>query len=318
MPYRLVTCLLVSSFALAAVPARRVQAQESEWQQAEDSGVLGAGKSSARMERQQNRALWEQRGGFWAGLSFYRSSSDVGSTTGLSPLFGVRYDFRDALRVEAEYGVAGTVYSMGGMTTSPFRSGNPYLGVLWVHHADAYDLRLGGGVAIPLASLPDPSSGSVQLAMETYALAWGMRGGRGAWLWWPSTLGLVPSARIDGLTGKLAWGGTLTGAVLVPTDRGRTTGLVIELTGRAGYRPSPGFETGLGLSGVAILGGSDPTASGLARDRFQSSANLYVRAGFQAGWVDVRLVMNLDRPFGFAFDEGRIWAVDARFGIAIP
>jgi len=142
------------------------------------------------------------------------------------------------------------------------------------------------------------------------------RGGRDAWLWLPDTLGVVlPSARVDYRRDALELSGGLDFALLVPTANTsrRDLGSVLQLQVEAAYRVVEALRLGAALSGVASLSGDVLTG-----DDFQSSADVF--AGLDAGgaMLELRFTTNLDKPFGFSFDQDGVWGLRLNLGIRLP
>ena len=70
---------------------------------------------------------------------------------------------------------------------------------------------------------------------------------------------------------------------------------------------SESFGFGLRLA-LVIAATSD------ASDNVQVSFEPFLKFDIDQGFIRVGLLMNLDRPLGFAFDEGRVWALRTTIG----
>lgn len=172
--------------------------------------------------------------------------------------------------------------------------GNPFIGL----HSFDERLRWTVGATLPIAS-DDPDD------LLPLVAANAMHGTQDIWLWLPDTLGVVGRLRAEaGRTVMLAFDASA--ALLVPTaDRDfRDEDIVLQ----------PAAELALGLTPSAALGARFamvwvPTSE--ADDKAQLSLAPFLRADVGDALLSLQLVMNLDEPSGFAFDDGGFWGLFA-------
>jgi hypothetical protein len=170
-----------------------------------------------------------------------------------------------------------------------FAIGNPYVGL------NLFDdrLRWSFGLALPVASTDADDFG---LPLFT-ALA--TRGLQDIYLWAPDTFSLVGRLRAEaGHELVLAFDGA---AILsIPTsDDERDVDLTLQPAGELIVRVARPTSFGVRLS-LAWLATSDG-------DNTQLALAPFLRHDFGSSFVTAQLLMNLDEPLGFAFDEGGYW-----------
>lgn len=320
--------LIFTLLIAGAVPA---QAQFADWQHAEESGAIereapdeGVDLGSGVDARRRN-----QSGRLWLENAFHFRSIDDGNLIGISPAIGAEYRFTPAVIAEALFGVSGAILSPDmGDSDNSFRPGNPFLGVYYTGgtgQATWIGWRVGGGAAFPVASLPEDDGtdpGGLFAAIFATLYSTGMRGGRDFWLWLPDSFGLVlPSGRLTIQNEHIEAAVELEIATLLDTgDRApgdeRDTLVLLQAIGEIGYRASPDVTLGVRLSGVNQVSGAPPDS-----DKFQSAADLFVRGRTDSAFLELDFTMNLDNPYGFAFDEPTteqpfqgIWGLTLRAG----
>jgi hypothetical protein len=183
-------------------------------------------------------------------------------------------------------------------TEARFRIGNPHFAAYYHSQGDILKLRIGGGVAVPAAQLPDDEFSG---AAASYGFATAMYGLLRPWLWQPEALPIqVPSLRIGADISIVTIEASGDIVIMVPINDGQDVEVLVPLS--AGAMVHLWF-LGLGGSiGAAFL----PTA-GEGADRLQVSLSPRITATFGPVELEARLTMNLDEPFGFAFDDGGIW-----------
>ena len=197
------------------------------------------------------------------------------------------------------------------------RVGNPYIFAHYVDRTGLATYRIGGGLALPLA----PAHDFADLYGASFAAP--LRSTWDVWLWNPLRLSLVfPSGSVvlrptpstfvgaEGALGTLVYTGENNGGVALV---GQTA-----LDGGVALAP---FQLGLRLQAVATLASdqqillTDPSSSVKVEDRLQTSLQPYVRVGFSPGFVRAALTVNLDEPFGFSFEENKVWAINVGGGV---
>ncbi len=128
------------------------------------------------------------------------------------------------------------------------------------------------------------------------------------WLWRPDATAAVVFGRLEAVTGHLFVRGTAKTALLLSTaDRLRPD---IALQAQAAVGGTWGDHV---RGGVILRAAWLPTAEG---DNAQTSLAPFVRLVFGTFFVRTELTMNLDGPFGFAFDAGGVWGLHLRAGAA--
>jgi hypothetical protein len=182
----------------------------------------------------------------------------------------------------------------GDDSDSGWAIGNLHFGVSYVRAEGPLRMKLGGAVQWgPWTIDPaDDFAGAMSLAAQTNAL-------HDVGLWTYETVSLVTPSRVEYGDDVVATGDASLG-LHVPTD-GRDVEMTVQLDPGVGYYASETALVGVRLPIVFI-----PTDSG---DNLQVAAEPYVRFGIGPGFLNARFTVNLDEPLGFAFDEGKIWAI---------
>src|SRR5262249_14893392 len=155
----------------------------------------------------------------------------------------------------------GFVKTTGSGTEGHIISGNPNAIVYYTDRKHGSFFRVGGGLGLPLA--PDPFGITVL----------GMYGLRDAGGFWPKTLSLIVPGAFQVQHGALLLGADFAGAVLIPTNGGKTE-LALQLAGLIGAKVD---KTTLG---VRLQGGWLPTVDG---DWAQLALVPFVQADFSDG-----------------------------------
>jgi hypothetical protein len=220
-----------------------------------------------------------------------------GSSFTLSPLLAFETPVSDDWALAAEWGFVFTDFSPDtGDGDSTFRIGNPFLGAAYSLMNDDIDLTIGCGIGLPLASVPDDDS----VAGLAYWHASTIRGWWDFWLWRARVLGIVfplqlilDELPLFNIRGEAA----AAGLVAVNDD---DSDILFQLGGEAGLRLGVA-ELGARLQFVWI-----PTSDG---DNAQTAVEPYVLFDLKPGFVRLGLLMNLDKPLGFAFDADGYWGV---------
>jgi hypothetical protein len=183
-----------------------------------------------------------------------------------------------------------------------FRIGNPSVLLYYQIQGDVLTARIGAGFGLPAAQLPN-NGGDLFTVFGVYAAAWGMNGLLQPWLWVPEHIPLmVPSLRLsaDISLVSIEVGSDVT--VLIPIDDNFDDGVDVIIPSYAGALIDLGFiGFGLRLGGVLT-----PTANEGA-DKFQLSLAPRILATLGPVELEARLVMNLDEPLGFAFDDSGVF-----------
>lgn len=274
----------------------------------------------APVARSGDASLLRNRNRVWADLPFYTGGDSATDIIAFAPAVGARWRAAPAIEVGLDWGFpfATTKDTATGDSAGRFSLGNPYLGASWVDTGPTREIRVGAGLALPVAHVPSVDFGSspeevrdAGLAFLGYTFALAMWGLWNEWLYAPDTLSLVLPASIDAKVGHaLRAGGSAALDVAFPVrDSGgsRSTDVFIQLDGYIGYQASESFGFGARLALVVA-----PTVD--TDDRAQLSLEPYVSADLEHGFIRVGLLMNVDHPWGFAFDESKVWALRTTIG----
>ena len=236
----------------------------------------------------------EQKIRAWGELAFHTQDF----VTLFSPMLGGGYKVTPKIEVELILPMALATYSVfdpfDGAETSEtaFVIGDPYVGGNFIGSTGKIRYKVGGGFGLPLA--PD-STGGLVAAFS----ALGARGFQEAHLWQPNVFSIAFPARVEYLMGKIILGGDGGLGIYVPTSGGGDTEFSLAL--------SPGVGTYLG--GNILVGARIPFIWIMSDDVAQFAFEPYGRYDLGAGFVTARFTLNIDEPFGFAFDSGRFWGL---------
>jgi len=217
----------------------------------------------------------------------------------LSPDVGFEFRATPSFLVTGFFGAATIFEKLSDESESATRWGNPVIGGRYVRELGTwprlFELQVGVEVAPPAATLSDDLLG---LENQALVFATGVRGGRDFWRWAPDTFSVVVPARFETLVQRLHLVAAVDLGVLVPVrvEDGfeRDTEVALQVLVEGGYAVVEPLTLGGGLSAAGVV-----TADG---DQFQTALTLFARldvGGFRLGG---ELWMNLDDPFGFAFD----------------
>ena len=214
---------------------------------------------------------------------------------------------REAFLVDLEF--AWRAVGISGPADS-FRVGNPYVGVMLGWRAPTWRFRAGAGTTAPLTNAFEDGPEDY----VAYALGQAMHGGWDAWLLEPEIQPLVLRADFELHGDHFQFGGDVALGVAFPVRR---AGL--------GGDPEVAFQTGVFGAGLPI-----PELAIGARmqvffatnwrvgfggvDEAQLALIPFIRMQLEPMFVELRLLMNLDDPYGFAFDNNGVWAVSVLVG----
>lgn len=223
------------------------------------------------------------RGRFWAEVGFH----DQEAVTGFPLMVGLDLSLSRATELEVIVPIGLVNFAGEGGGGAGF--GSVFLG-LHVHDARSR-WTLGVG-------LPNASSDGGELFIASL-----MHGTQDIHLWSPDTLSLVGRLRNEfGSTITLAF--DVAGMFLIPTaDRAvRDEELVLQPAGELSVQVTPLTSIGTRLALVWV-----PTSD--SADDAQLSLGPFIMSDFSGSLLSLQLLMNLDEPYGFAFDEGGYWGL---------
>jgi hypothetical protein len=223
--------------------------------------------------------------------------------TVLSPLLLVRLAAGPTATLEAGWAFASTL----GPGAPRLEPGNPFVGAgLLLGRAGGAAVRAGAALSLPATLLTRPD------ALGTAALLRGaaMRGNSGYGLFAPGLLALAPWAEASWEGGPLQLSGELRVPLSLAFSPGAPTrpDAVVQASASAGVRVAQGLVAGARVHGIAVLtaaAGGDPT---------QLALTPYARLAGAPGFLEARLLVNLDAPLGFAFAPGGVWGASLAAG----
>jgi len=236
----------------------------------------------------------------------------------LSPLFEMRFQLTYNFLMQIEWG-----FSYANVDRDPegdvppvnsFRVGNPFVAFHYQGKKKQFTYRLGAGVAIPVASIPGDIVNEDQVAAASaYALAAGLRGNTGYWLWDPHTVSvIIPVAFERRKPSGFLWGAYLdTGALIKLNDKnGRTskTDFIMQMAAMMGYQATDWLRVGSRFSLVLI--------PKFKEQNTQLAVEPFLRFGNENAFGAIRVNINLDNPYGFSFDDRQVWGLRIGGGAA--
>lgn len=264
----------------------------------------------------------------WGDLGFFYRTQGGAEIGDLAPsLYGTFTvaRFGDAfLQVDAAWRFNGLFG-----TTSAFRAMNPYLGArLGAEGGTAgerWRARGGLGLTLPLTNAYDDLAGGFSgstAGLLAQVLTAPMHGMGEAWLGAALNMAVVARGDFEYRHTYFVAGGDVAFAALLPVEyRGSTgdTTFDLQLGAFAGARPIPELVLGARFSAVALV--RTNTDPGESNTEGYTALAPFVRGEIGPGFVEGRLIMNLDSPFGFAFDSTaapgellHVWAVQVSGG----
>ncbi len=265
------------------------------------NGQLGAGISF----------VGDQKARAYAELAFTRAaeSDDVLGTTiedhtnGLNLLVGGAYRVLPALEIEAALPIAWTQYggsaSYLGQTQAESDGGfallNLHLGVNYLRAERPWRLKVGG--ALEWGPWTNDFGRTARRAVRATHAAYG---GEHLGLWAPEAFSVVAPARFEYGERLVVSGDAQLG--LHFSTAGGDAELSIQLAPGVGY-----YATDVVLVGLRMPLTWVPTEGGDASTFF--AIEPYGRFDLGSIFLDTSLVLNIDEPYGFAFDSGKFWAL---------
>lgn len=188
--------------------------------------------------------------------------------------------------------------AMRDASSSQAAFGNPVIGGFYARAFPFGRLRVGGSIALPVASSAPASEAALSGAAysRTYDHAWN---------WRPGVLSVLPSVRLDNLEQRgfqyateLVVGTSI--RVREEDEYIRNTRFLVNLSQDLAYR-----------TGAFRVGGRAVVAS--AGDGAKISVMPYVGGDVDVAYFDIGLNIDLDNPFGIPAQDG-LWAVRIRGG----
>lgn len=243
---------------------------------------------------------------FNAEFGFFTSSDDVGTRLSLSPILGFGLGLTDAIEFNLNWGM--NFQSDGAPDNSSASTvviGNPQL---WLgHHSlnGKTHMTFGGGVTLPLASLPNDAADQA-IAASAYQHAMAIRGSWNQWLWTTDHMAGFVNFNGYAIMDELLFGGEAAFGMLVPIDRVGQAAAVLQAAGEVGYATDT-VRVVLRAQGVATVTPTQENPLQFALDPYVAW-NVSESVTLSGRWT-----VNLNNPNGF--DGARIWG--ARIGANI-
>lgn len=265
---------------------------------AEWGGFGGEDRSYLRLR---NR-VWGELGLYRGTLPFAGSGRAVTlATATLAAQLRPSDPFRIDLSWPVGFAVVGDAALTGDSTgnAGSVFSGNPSVSAAYVTATRRSEIRVGGTLAFPLAN-PGAAATDDDLGRLLLDRAAAMGGATQVWWWRPSSISLVFQSALDYEEDFLA-GTNVSLGTMVDVKSGDAD-FVFVTGGYLGFRVAQLFKVGL-----------DVSAAVLAADRVQLSSGPYVELDGDL-YLRLGLRMNLNRPAGFAFSNGGVWAVQLAGG----
>ncbi len=231
----------------------------------------------------------------------------------LSPLFDMRLQLAYSVLFQITWGMSyANIDNDQGESENSFRIGNPYAAFHYQGKKKQFSYRLGVGVTIPAATLPDDNAERIT-AQTAYTLAAAMRGNTGFWLWDAHSVSvIVPVAFERRKPSGFLWGMYLDTGVMIKindkNNRDKKNDFIMQTVGMMGYQATDWLRVGSRVSLVLI-----PKFSGA---KTQLAVEPYLRFGNENAFGAIRLNVNLDNPWGFSFDKGQVWGLRIAGGAA--
>ena len=228
----------------------------------------------------------------------------------VSPLVAARLQFTEHVLLELQWGTSfQRIKRDNDSTDSAFRFGNPYAAVHYQAHKRDLSYRVGVGLTVPLATLPDDPNDNF-IAQAAYGFAAATRGYWHYWLWDPHAIGLIVPFRVERTKPSgFLWGVELdAGAMVSIDDKNEDTNIIVQVASELGYQANEMIRVG-GRFALVII----PKLQG---EETQLSVEPYARFGSANQFFSVRLLVNIDRPRGFGFDQNKVWGLRLGGGAA--
>ena len=260
------------------------------------SGVAGIGTG---MAPGQDKRAWMELG--------LHTRSEV---TTFSPVFGFGLFIAPAVEAEAILPLSYSSVDFNNNFGADFSESesslfNPYLGVNWLEGSLGERLRFSAGLTLPVGSVPNDAP-FAELAAHglNVATAEGIRGRQDPFLWADDTLTVLGRVRYErGRQTVMSFEGTP--MIFIPTADGDTRDTDVGVL--------PAVEFGTYLNPRTLVGGRLSffwlISGGSDTDNAQLALTPFIRHQFGTWFVHSRLTVNLDGPYGFAFESDGVWGL---------
>ena len=234
----------------------------------------------------------------------------------VSPIVEMRFQLAYSVVMQAVWGLSYANVDRDPDGNIPpdntFRFGNPYLAFHYQGRKKQFSYRVGAGVTVPAATLPDEINDQVTAA-SAYALAAAIRGNNNFWLWDPHTVSvIIPIGFERYKPSGFLWGAYLdTGALIKLNDKNARTSktdFIMQMAAMMGYQATDWLRVGSRFTLVLI--------PKFKEQNTQMAIEPYLRFGNDNAFGAIRVNVNLDNPWGFSFDDGQVWGLRIAGGAA--
>jgi len=233
----------------------------------------------------------------------------------MSPLIEMRLQIAYSVLFQVVWGMAyANVDREDADADNAFRIGNPYAAFHYQGKKGQFSYRLGLGVTIPAATLPDDLNDRIGgAAQSAYTLAAALRGNTMYWLWDAHAVSvIIPIAFERRKPSGFLWGAYLdTGAMIkIHDNNNRTskTDFIMQMVAMMGYQATDWLRVGSRFSLVLI--------PKFKEQNTQLAVEPYLRFGKDNAFGSIRLNINIDNPWGFSFDDRQVWGLRLGGGAA--
>lgn len=262
------------------------------------AGVAAADAPSSAFENPEApHRLWIQAAG-------YTGKLEQDHVTVIAPRFGGAFLLGEATELFVLLPLVTSSFELKAAQTSETRTtaGNPFLSLAYVVDPRLFRFTLGGGVGVPLAR--DKKSDLYDGLAFYYARA--ARGGREAWLYSPNRLPLVVQASFEAHPKPLLLLGADVSLALMPrvVGSGDTLASITQVGIWTAAFLAESVRLGGRIDAVMLEGGQSQVAL-VPFFHLETDSGTLLRA---------ELTANLDKPYGFAFEEGGVWGVSLLAG----
>jgi hypothetical protein len=253
-------------------------AQEYPWTGA--TGTTGAGLGVKP----------DQKGRAWADLGFH-TQQDL---TLFSPLVGLGFQPVPQLELELVVPMAYASVEIFDQSDSRYRVGAPMIAGSYIGGRDRLRFKVGGALAYNPIEF-DNLAGVVAMGG-----GFAMRGTWDMWLWAPERFNVIAPARVEYfLKPNLVLGGDAALAISIPTYEEGEVELPFQI----------GATIGAWVSDTVLVGGRLGEVWVITEGDSQLFLEPYFRAHFGPGFLTARFTLNLDDPYGFSFEEDKVWGL---------
>ena len=236
----------------------------------------------------------------------------------ISPLFELRFQLAEHWVLDALWGFSYINLDQEDVDAdNSFRPGNPWIAFHYQGVKGQFSYRFGLGVTIPVATLPDEITTPDQVtAVAAYSLAAAVRGNTMYWLWDPHSVSIIfPLAFERRKPSGFLWGADFATGVMLQCcgsksarNPNQRNDAVIQMGAMMGYQAVKWLRVGSRFTFVIL--------PKIPQQRTQLAIQPFLRFGSDDAFGSVGVVINLDNPWGFAFDGDQVWGLRIGGGAA--